>query len=70
MNKIYQRPEIWVEEWQVACQVLAGTQVPANEVIQTAGNAGIGYGGGGTGPARAGVNNLWDDGEDYGSDNL
>ena len=42
-------------------QVLAGS--PTRQVTNVTG-AGLGYGGGGTGSARAGESNLWDDEED------
>ena len=64
MKKIYQQPEIWVDELKMENQVLANS--PLRQVTNVTG-AGLGYGGGGNGPARAGESNLWDDEED-GSD--
>jgi hypothetical protein len=49
--------------------ILAGG-IPDRQVTNVTG-AGLGYGGGGTGSARAGESNLWDDEEDdSGWDNL
>ena len=39
-------------------------QANSKKVTNTAGNAGIGYRGGGNGPARAGENHLWDEEDD------
>ena len=60
MKKTYMQPEIWVEELGTECPLL-GT---SNKVTSTAGNSGIKYGGGASGPARAGENRLWDDEDD------
>ena len=54
MKKNYQEPEIWVEE-----VVLEGCI--AQQISNIRGNTSLGYGGGGSGPARAGENDLWDD---------
>ena len=54
MKKNYQEPEIWVEE-----VVLEGCI--AQQISSIRGNTSLGYGGGGSGPARAGENDLWDD---------
>jgi hypothetical protein len=62
MKKNYQSPLV-IELKAEACGLLT----ESNVVTSTGGNSGIGYGGGGNGPARAGENALWDD-EDDGSD--
>ncbi len=54
------QPEIWVEVLTAENPLLS----LSNEVTRSAGNSGIIYGGGGSGPARAGENNLWDDEDD------
>ena len=69
MKKIYIQPEIWVEELKAESPLLANS---ITNVIGKSGSETIfGYGGGGSGPARAGENHLWDD-EEYDSnwDNL
>ncbi|MBP5506743.1 MAG: hypothetical protein J6Y23_02710 [Prevotella sp.] len=66
MKKTYQQPEIWVEELEVAFQVLAGST--KYEVTQVDG-ADLKYGGGGDGPARAGASSLWDEEDDSSWDN-
>ena len=63
MKKTYQKPEIWVEELKTESPLLGTSD---SKVTKTAGNAEIKYGGGGSGPARAGENSLWDDDDDSG----
>ena len=60
MKKTYIRPSMGVEELKVESPLLG----VSNEVTNTAGNGGFIYGGGGSGPARAGDNHLWDDEDD------
>lgn len=62
MKKNYQKPKIWVEELKMESPLLGGSLI--NQVTNVIGNTSIGYGGGGSGPARAGENSLWDDEED------
>ena len=64
MKKIYIRPEIGVEELSAESQILAGTAT--NVITNVTGS--FGYGGGGSGPARAGDSHLWDDDEEDDSD--
>ena len=59
MKKTYQRPEIWVEEIESTYQVLADS--PTNEIKKVDGNAELIYGGAGSGNARAGESNIWDE---------
>ncbi len=61
MKKSYLQPEIWVEE-------LAFEGNIAQQVSKIESQTGISYGGGGSGPAFAGDNPLWDD-EDEDEDN-
>lgn len=61
MKKTYLQPEIWVEE-------LAFEGNIAQQVSNIKSQTGISYGGGGSGPAFAGDNHLWDD-EDEDEDN-
>ena len=69
MKKIYIQPEIWVEELKAESPLLANS---ITNVIGKSGSETIfGYGGGGSGPARAGENHLWDDeGDDTDLDQL
>lgn len=60
MKKTYIRPGIGVEELKMESVLQANSK----KVTNTAGNAGIGYRGGGNGPARAGENHLWDEEDD------
>ena len=61
MKKIYQQPEIWVEELKMESPLL-GNSVKS---IQTnLGESTLKYGGDGNGGARAGESNLGDDEED------
>ena len=57
MKKTYQQPTIEIT-------AIVPTQVIAATVTDIMGKSGsetiFGYGGGGSGPARAGVNHLWD----------
>ncbi len=79
MKKTYQQPDIWVEELEMDCHVLAESPIfTKKELTRVVGydefsaNIGIRYGGGGTGPARAEEIVIWDDdGDDASSwDNL
>ena len=62
MKKTYMQPEIWVEE------IKAESPLLVNSITNIVGKSGsetiFGYGGGGSGPARAGENHLWDDEDD------
>ncbi|MBP3228796.1 MAG: hypothetical protein J6M53_08475 [Bacteroidaceae bacterium] len=53
MKKTYQTPSTEIT-------VLGLTQMLAASVTGTDGNAGIGYGGGGSGPARTRQHSIWD----------
>ena len=67
MKKTYIRPEIGVEELGVESQILADS--PTNVITNVTGS--FGYGGGGSGPARAGESRLWDEeDEDFEWDQL
>ena len=57
-KQAYLTPEIWVEELKTESPLLVNSVTG----IQTnLGTSTLGYGGGGSGPARAGENHLWDD---------
>ena len=58
MKKTYMQPRIWVEKLDTESQLLATSKKQVTNVV------GLGYGGGGSGPARAGENDLWDEEED------
>lgn len=60
-------PEIWLENLTTESPLLGDSQ---KEVIKTDGNAALNYGGGGSGPARAGEGNLWEDNDDSDWDHL
>ena len=61
MKKTYQQPEIEISAI-VPIQVIAAT---VTDIIGKSGeNTIFGFGGGGSGPARAGENHLWDDEDD------
>ena len=60
MKKTYIRPEIGIEKLDTESQLLATSNKQVTNVI----GSGLGYGGGGSGPARAGENHLWDDDDD------
>ena len=57
----YIQPEIWVEELKAECPLLVNS---ITKIHTNLGSYTLGYGGGGSGPARAGENNLWDDEDD------
>ena len=62
MKKTYMQPEIWVEE------LMAESPLLGNSITNVQGKSGsetiFGYGGGGSGGARAGESTLWDDEDD------
>lgn len=59
MKKVFSKPTIQTVDIQQQASLMAGS---VNNIV---GNSGIGYGGGGTGAARANENcDEWDD-EDY-----
>ena len=62
-------PEIWVEELKMESPLLVNS---VTNIIGKSGESTIfGFGGGSSGPARAGENHLWDDEDDDTSwDNL
>ena len=57
MKMTYKRPEIWVEELELAGCI-------TNQVTSIKSNAGITLGGVGYGGLRADDNHLWDDDEE------
>ena len=56
------QPEIWAEELKIESPLLGDSLT--KQVTNVTGNSSIGYAGGGSGPARAGENHLWDDEDD------
>ena len=60
--------KIWIENMMIESPVLGDSLT--KQVTNATGNSGIVYGGGGSGPARAGENNLWDDDDESKWDNL
>ena len=59
-KKRYQNPSLKIYKMDVATIICTS----ANEVINTDGNGGFDYGGGGSGPAHARQNNFWDEDDD------
>ena len=59
-KQTYRRPEIWVEELSTESSLLGVSR----EVTSTDGNGGFVYRGGGSGSARAGENDFWDEEDD------
>lgn len=70
MKKTYIQPEIWAEELKAESPLLVNSIT--NIIGKSDSETIIGYGGGGSGGARAGESALWDDDEenDSGWDHL
>ena len=66
-KQTYKRPEIWVDKLSTECPLLGLSRTVTNIEGKSGETNIFGYGGGGSGPARAGENGLWDD-EDGGSE--
>ncbi len=67
MKKMYTNPEIWVENMITESPLLGGS---LDGVTSIKGNTTLNYGGGGSGPARSGESNLWDDDDNSDWDHL